>query len=82
MPSTRPRICTIGEVLWDMFPSGPRFGGAPANFGYHAATLGADVTILSAVGNDSLGDQAEQILKRSASIRNGWPESAAMQRVR
>ncbi len=49
----------------------PRFGGAPANFGHHAASLGADVTILSAVGDDSFGDQALQILEPSP-IQTEW----------
>ncbi len=71
MHPSRPNIGTIGEVLWDQFPSGPRFGGAPANFGYHAAALGAKVTLLSAVGNDSLGERAEEILHRSG-IDTRW----------
>ena len=44
-------VVTLGEILWDMFPAGPRFGGAPANFAHHAASLGADVAIVSGVGN-------------------------------
>ena len=28
-----------GEVLWDVFPTGKKLGGAPANFGYHAAQI-------------------------------------------
>jgi fructokinase len=35
-----PAILSCGEVLWDLFPDGPRFGGAPANFACHAARLG------------------------------------------
>ena len=30
-------VVGLGEVLWDVFPDGPRFGGAPANFACHAA---------------------------------------------
>lgn len=51
-------IVSLGEVLWDVFPDETRFGGAPANFACHAATHGADVTMLSRVGIDALGDQA------------------------
>ena len=43
------------EVLWDLFPEGARFGGAPANFACHAAALGANVSMVSAVGNDPRG---------------------------
>ncbi|MBL8855673.1 MAG: hypothetical protein JNK57_17025 [Planctomycetaceae bacterium] len=53
-----PVIVGLGEVLWDVFPDGPRFGGAPANFTCCAAELGhgqVDVAIVSAVGNDELG---------------------------
>ena len=49
------RILAIGEVLWDLLPSGRKVGGAPANFAFHCMQLGADVRILSRVGNDELG---------------------------
>ncbi len=58
----RPKIISLGEVLWDLFPDGERFGGAPANFACHAAILGADVTMLSAVGEDRHGREAVNIL--------------------
>ena len=57
-----PRILSCGEVLWDLFPDGPRFGGAPVNFACHAAILGARVSMLSAVGCDPRGSQALAIL--------------------
>jgi len=59
----KPRILSCGEVLWDLFPEGARFGGAPANFACHAARLGGDVTMLSAVGNDMRGAEAVTILR-------------------
>ena len=49
------RILSIGETLWDLLPSGRKVGGAPANFAFHCMQLGADVRILSRVGNDDLG---------------------------
>ena len=58
----RPTILSLGEVLWDLFPDGQRFGGAPANFACHAAIQGADVTMLSAVGDDQNGHDAIGIL--------------------
>ena len=60
---SKPRILSCGEVLWDLFPEGPRFGGAPANFACHAAILGGQATMLSAVGNDARGDEALAILQ-------------------
>ena len=57
-----PTILSCGEVLWDLFPDGPRFGGAPANFACHAALLGAKVSLVSAVGDDARGHEAIAIL--------------------
>ncbi len=57
----RPVIVGLGEVLWDVFPDGPRLGGAPVNFVCCAAGLGRnkfDVVMASAVGNDELGQRA------------------------
>jgi fructokinase len=48
-------IVGIGEVLWDMLPQGRQLGGAPANFAYHAAALGAEGCVVSRVGDDELG---------------------------
>ncbi len=64
-------IVALGEILWDLFPSGPRFGGAPANFGYHAASLGGEVAIVSGVGDDELGHSALRNLKQSG-IETGF----------
>ncbi len=51
------RIVGIGEVLWDLLPSGAQLGGAPANFAYHAGALGAEACIVSRVGTDARGDE-------------------------
>ena len=54
-------IIALGEILWDVFPDGPRFGGAPANFGCSASELAqanARVTMVSAVGDDGPGRDA------------------------
>ena len=48
-------IVGIGEILWDMLPSGKVIGGAPANFAYHAQELGESSVVVSCVGNDELG---------------------------
>src|SRR5262245_10932798 len=56
----RYKIFGIGEVLWDLLPSGRQMGGAPANFAYHARALGADARALSRVGRDTLGDEMLQ----------------------
>ncbi len=63
------KFCAIGEVLWDVFPDGPRFGGAPANVAGHAAALGLDVAMVSCVGDDPLGRQAlDQLRQRQINV--------------
>jgi len=56
-------IVGVGELLWDLFPDGPRFGGAPVNFACHAAALGANVHVVSGIGDDPLGGQARAALQ-------------------
>ena len=51
----KPFAIGVGEVLWDLLPSGKQLGGAPANFAYHAHALGAEALVVSRVGNDALG---------------------------
>lgn len=62
MKSNRYSIVGIGEVLWDMLPSGKQLGGAPANFTYHVRQLGNQGVVVSAIGSDMLGQEAERIL--------------------
>jgi len=50
-----PLVVGIGEILWDLLPSGRQIGGAPANFAFQAQTLGAKCFIVSAVGDDEPG---------------------------
>ncbi|MCR9197339.1 MAG: carbohydrate kinase [Planctomycetaceae bacterium] len=65
-----PTIIALGEVLWDLFPDAPQFGGAPANFACHAARHSgqgaehqpASVVMASAVGNDERGRRALRVL--------------------
>ncbi len=57
------KIIGIGEILWDMLPSGKQLGGAPANFAFHANQLGNASAVISAVGRDEDGkDILEMIL--------------------
>ena len=48
-------IVAIGEILWDLLPTGPRVGGAPFNFAFHCHRLGHPAIMVSRVGNDDLG---------------------------
>lgn len=47
-------VC-FGEVLWDIFPTGSRAGGAPFNVAYNLDKMGVEVQMISKVGNDELG---------------------------
>ncbi len=53
--ANKPTVVGLGEVLWDLLPGGKQFGGAPANFAYHAAVQGADAKVVSCIGRDELG---------------------------
>jgi fructokinase len=55
---TRPVVVGLGEALWDVLPDADHFGGAPANVALHAAALGAESWLVSAVGQDARGDAA------------------------
>jgi len=48
-------VIGIGEVVWDLLPTGPQLGGAPANFACHARSLGANALIITRVGRDHFG---------------------------
>jgi fructokinase len=57
---------TFGEILWDCLPSGRHAGGAPFNVAAHIAQLGASVSLLSAVGQDPLGDEILEVARNKA----------------
>ena len=59
----RPIVVGLGELLWDLFPSGKQLGGAPANFAYITALLGDSGIVASRVGDDRLGQEALWHLK-------------------
>lgn len=56
-------IVGMGEALWDVLPEGKKIGGAPANFAYHVSQFGFDSRVVSAVGNDDLGDEILKVFK-------------------
>ena len=56
-------IVGMGEILWDVFDEKKILGGAPANFAYNIAQFGLNSKVISAVGNDKMGDDIERILQ-------------------
>lgn len=62
-------VVGIGEILWDIFPDKKVLGGAPSNFAYHADHLGCEGYAISAIGNDSLGDEVlEQLSAKKLKV--------------
>jgi fructokinase len=56
----------IGEILWDLLPTGKILGGAPANFAFHLNSLGIKSFPVSAVGSDDLGNEILGSLKHKS----------------
>lgn len=59
------KVFSIGEVLWDVFPTHRVWGGAPANFTFHASQFGAESAMASAIGNDEFGQQLIHEIKNT-----------------
>lgn len=49
------KITCFGEVLWDVFPTHEKIGGAPLNVALRLNSLGHEVYMISAIGNDKRG---------------------------
>ncbi len=52
-----PKVVCFGEVLWDCFPEGRKIGGAPLNVALGLKHHALEVEMISAVGEDALGDE-------------------------
>ena len=59
-------IVGIGEVLWDHFEDKDDYvlGGAPFNFAYHVNQFGLNSVVISAIGNDKLGQNLEADVRK------------------
>ena len=51
------KIACFGEVLFDVFPTHRKIGGAPLNVGLRMASLGIDTQIISRIGQDEIGNE-------------------------
>ncbi|MCW3786850.1 carbohydrate kinase family protein [Plebeiibacterium sediminum] len=65
MEQKEKKILCIGEVLWDMLPTGAKPGGAPMNVALHLKNIGLNVQIASKVGNDEKGQKLIDFLEQS-----------------
>jgi len=59
------KVLCIGEVLWDVLPSGAKPGGAPMNVALHLNAIGIKVTMVSSIGNDKLGKDLNAFMAKS-----------------
>ena len=58
-------IVCFGEVLWDVFPSHKKIGGAPLNVAIRLQSLDNKVSIISSVGVDEKGDEIINFVKKN-----------------
>lgn len=56
-------IIVGGARRFGYVAEGKKIGGAPANFAYHVSQFGFDSRVVSAVGNDELGDEILKVFK-------------------
>lgn len=61
---TKQIIC-FGEVLFDVFPTHRKIGGAPLNVALRMASLGIDAQIISRVRNDEIGKELLAFIKEN-----------------
>ncbi len=73
------KIVCFGEVLYDVFPTHRKIGGAPLNVALRMASLGVDANIISRVGNDEIGRELLHFIAQngintdSIQIDNNFP---------
>lgn len=58
MSFSKLNIVCFGEVLFDVFPSIKKIGGAPLNVAIRLASFGVNAQIISRIGNDAIGKEA------------------------
>lgn len=57
------KIICFGEVLWDVFPTHKKIGGAPLNVAVRLRSFGNNVSVISKVGEDEDGENIISFLK-------------------
>lgn len=60
----RIKCAGLGEVLFDVYPTGPKIGGATANFAFHCRQNGIEAAVISSVGKDALGFLSRDLLAK------------------
>lgn len=57
MEMSMDRVVAVGEVVWDIFPQRRVLGGAPINVAYQLRQLGVEVSVITRIGQDPLGEE-------------------------
>ncbi len=70
-------VIVVGEALLDIFPSRTVVGGAPFNVACSMAALGADVCLITRLGNDANGDLVRAGAARFGVELNGLQTDSA-----
>jgi fructokinase len=55
----------FGEVLWDVFPTHKKIGGAPLNVAVRLESMQNEVAVISRIGTDEMGDKVIAFLKEN-----------------
>jgi fructokinase len=58
------KITCFGEVLWDVFPTHKKVGGAPLNVALRLHSFKNDVSIISSIGNDKKGRELKHYIEK------------------
>jgi fructokinase len=58
-------VVCFGEVLFDVFPTHKKIGGAPLNVALRLASLGVKAQIISRIGNDEIGKELLDFIKKN-----------------
>jgi fructokinase len=64
------KIICYGEVLFDVFPTHRKIGGAPLNVALRMASLGINSQIISRVGNDEIGKELVHYIQENGVSTN------------
>jgi fructokinase len=59
------KIVCFGEILFDVFPTQRKIGGAPLNVALRMSSLGIDAHIISCIGNDEVGKELLHFLEKN-----------------
>jgi fructokinase len=64
------KVICFGEVLFDVFPTHQKIGGAPLNVALRLASLGVQSQIISRIGNDEKGRELLEFIKNKGIDRS------------